>query len=66
MPTTMLARLPVEPGVPLRVVIVALPFVVLPAMLKVIGLEPLELALVDCDSVTWLVPVLIDETVVEE
>ena len=38
MPTTMLLRLAV---VPLRVVIVAVPFVVLPARLKVIGLEPL-------------------------
>jgi len=37
MPTTMLARLPVEPGVPLRLVIVALPFAVLPAKLKVSG-----------------------------
>ena len=59
MPTTMLLRLAV---VPLRLVIVALPFDVLPARLKVIGLEPLEFAVTFCDSVT-VVP-LADETVV--
>jgi hypothetical protein len=60
MPTTILLRLAV---VPLRVEIVALPFVVLPARLKVKGLL-LCVAFADCDSVTWLVLVLTDETVV--
>ena len=61
MPTTMLARLPVEPEVPLRLVIVAEPFVVLPARLKV-SCAP-ECATVGvADSVTVLP--LIDEIVV--
>src|SRR5277367_4260240 len=59
MPTTMLLRLVV---VPLRLVIVAELVVVLPDRPKVIGLEPLEAAVVGCDSVTVLP--LIDETVV--
>jgi hypothetical protein len=58
MPTTMLLRLVV---VPTRLVIVALPFVVLPARLKVMGL--LDCPWVGaCDSPTVLP--LIDDTVV--
>jgi hypothetical protein len=60
MPTTMLLRLAV---VPLRLEIVALPFVVLPARLNISGLA-LWVAFAACDSVTWFRLVLMDETVV--
>ena len=61
MPTTMLLRLAV---VPLRLVIVALPFVVLPARLKVIGLECARVRVRGLRQCHRLVLPLIDETVV--